>query len=109
MANSKNTTPTLHDQHIAIKPITYVFVLAALVALTLLNVGLAFVLPVGLIHGIFAVGIAVLEAMIVILFFMHIYWSSRLMMLTVGAGFFTFLVLVVMTMTDYTSRAWGLW
>jgi len=40
---------------------------------------------------------------------MHIYWSSRLMKLTVGAGFFTFLVLVVMTLTDYTSRAWGLW
>ncbi len=109
MTTPEGNNPTLHNEHTPIKPITYVFVLAALVVLTLLNVGLAFLLPVGLIHGIFAVGIAVLEAMIVILFFMHIYWSSRLMMLTVGAGFFTFLVLVVMTMTDYTSRAWGLW
>ncbi len=105
----KDSQPTLYNQHINIQPITYVFVLAALVVLTLLNVGLAFLLPPGLIHGVCAVGIAVAEALIVILFFMHIYWSSRLMMLTVGAGFFTFLVLVVMTMTDYTSRAWGLW
>jgi len=27
----------------------------------------------------------------------------------VGAGFFTFLVLITMTMTDYISRAWGHW
>jgi cytochrome c oxidase subunit 4 len=87
---------------------TYVLVLFVLIALTLLNTGLAF-LPVGIFHPIFAVGIAVAEAMIVILFFMHIWWSSRLMKLTVAAGFFTFLVLVVMTLSDYASRAWGLW
>ena len=100
--------PTLHDQHIQIKPITYVWVLLGLIALTLLNTGLAF-LPVGFFHGVFAVGIAVLEAMMVILFFMHIWWSSRLMKLVVGAGFFTFLVLVAMSLSDYMSRAWGLW
>lgn len=100
--------PTLHDEHIQINPIKYVFVLLALIALTLLNTGLAF-LPLGFFHGVFAVGIAVVEALMVILFFMHIYWSSRLMKLTVAAGFFTFLVLVVMTLSDYTSRAWGLW
>ena len=26
-----------------------------------------------------------------------------------GSGFFTFLVLITMTLTDYMSRAWGLW
>jgi cytochrome c oxidase subunit 4 len=31
------------------------------------------------------------------------------MMLTVGAGFFTFLVLITMTLSDYISRNWGLW
>jgi cytochrome c oxidase subunit 4 len=30
-------------------------------------------------------------------------------MLTVAAGFFTFLVLITMTLCDYVSRAWGLW
>jgi len=46
---------------------------------------------------------------LVILFFMHIKYSSRLTKLTVAAGFFTFIVLITMSMTDYISRAWGLW
>jgi cytochrome c oxidase subunit 4 len=29
--------------------------------------------------------------------------------LTVGAGLFTFLVLVGMTLADYFTRAWGRW
>ena len=29
--------------------------------------------------------------------------------LTVGAGIFTFLVLIGMTLTDYFTRAWGRW
>ena len=29
--------------------------------------------------------------------------------ITVGAGFFTFIVLVTMTLLDYMSRAWGMW
>jgi cytochrome c oxidase subunit 4 len=46
---------------------------------------------------------------LVVLFFMHIKYSSKLTKLTVAAGFFTFLVLITMTMTDYISRAWGRW
>jgi cytochrome c oxidase subunit 4 len=84
----------LHPKY-EVKIGTYVLVLCALIGLTLLNVGLSF-LPVGAFHPIFAVGIAVIEALTVILFFMHIWWSSKL-------------VLVVMTLSDYTSRAWGLW
>jgi cytochrome c oxidase subunit 4 len=40
---------------------------------------------------------------------MHVKYSSRLVKLTVGAGFFTFFVLITMTLSDYISRAWGLW
>jgi cytochrome c oxidase subunit 4 len=29
--------------------------------------------------------------------------------MTIGAGFFLFLVLITMTLTDYISRAWGMW
>jgi len=31
------------------------------------------------------------------------------MKLTVGAGLFTFMVLVGMSLADYISRAWGQW
>jgi cytochrome c oxidase subunit 4 len=40
---------------------------------------------------------------------MHVKYQSKLIKLTVGAGFFTFLVLITMTLSDYISRAWGLW
>jgi cytochrome c oxidase subunit 4 len=56
-----------------------------------------------------ALAIATTKAVIVILFFMHVKYQSKLVKMTVGAGFFTFLVLITMTLTDYMSRAWGLW
>ena len=59
--------------------------------------------------AIVAIAIAVIKMTLVILFFMHVRYSSRLVMLTVAAGFFTFLVLITMTLSDYMSRAWGLW
>ena len=49
------------------------------------------------------------KMVIVILFFMHVKYQSNLIKMTVGAGFFTFLVLITMTLSDYISRAWGLW
>jgi cytochrome c oxidase subunit 4 len=55
------------------------------------------------------VAIACIKAVIVILFFMHVIFQTKLIKLTVAAGFFTFLILIFMTLTDYMSRAWGLW
>ena len=61
------------------------------------------------INPIIALGIASTKMVIVILFFMHVKYQSNLIKMTVGAGFFTFLVLITMTLSDYMSRAWGLW
>jgi cytochrome c oxidase subunit 4 len=66
-------------------------------------------LELGIFNPIVAIAIACIKAVLVILFFMHVKYSSRLTKLTVAAGFFTFLVLITMTLTDYMSRAWGLW
>ena len=46
---------------------------------------------------------------LVVLFFMHVKYSTKLTKLTVFAGLFTFLVLVGMTLSDYFTRAWGRW
>ena len=73
-----------------------------------ITVGAAYV-ELGVFNPIVALGIASFKAVIVILFFMHVKYQSRLIKMTVGAGFFTFLVLITMTLTDYMSRAWGLW
>ncbi len=53
--------------------------------------------------------IACFKAVIVILFFMHVKYQSRLIKMTIGSGFFMFLALIMMTLSDYISRSWGLW
>jgi len=53
-----------------------------------------------------ALAIATTKMMLVVLFFMHVKYSSKLTKLTVAAGFFMFLVLVGMTLADYFTRAW---
>lgn len=81
---------------------------AALLVLTATTTAVSY-LELGVFNAVVALAIACLKMSLVVLFFMHIKYSSRLTMLTVAAGFFTFIVLITMTMTDYISRAWGRW
>jgi cytochrome c oxidase subunit IV len=60
-------------------------------------------------NAVVALAIAVTKATLVILFFMHVKYSPKLTKLTVGAGVFTFLILIAMTLSDYFTRAWGRW
>ena len=101
------STPTQHEHHI-VGPKIYLLILLALAGSHRHHDRRAFI-NMGIFNPIVALGIACLKAVLVILFFMHIRYSSRVMMLTVGAGFFTFLVLITMTLSDYISRNWGLW
>ena len=73
--------------------------------LTAITVGVAFV-NLGPLNFPVALSIAVLKATLVILFFMHVKYSSRLTKLIIAGGFFFLLVLFVLTMTDYLSRGW---
>ena len=52
------------------------------------------ILKWGVFNPIVALAIAVIKAMLVVLFFMHVKYSTKLTKLTVGAGVFTFLVLI---------------
>ena len=86
----------------------YLLVFVTLLVFTGITVGAAYV-DLGVFNPIVALGIASTKAVIVILFFMHVKYQSHLIKVTVGAGFFTFIVLVTMSLVDYMSRAWGLW
>ncbi|HSY70786.1 MAG TPA: cytochrome C oxidase subunit IV family protein [Alloacidobacterium sp.] len=102
-----DTEPTHHSEHI-VSPKVYGVIFGALLLGTGLTVAASY-LELGIFNPIVAIAIACIKAVLVILFFMHVKYSSRLTKLTVAAGFFTFLVLITMTLTDYMSRAWGLW
>lgn len=99
----------LHDNldHI-VSPRIYVIVGSALLVLTGVTVWASY-LEMGPFNPIVAMAIAVFKAAIVVLFFMHVKYSSKLTKLTVFSGLFTFLALVGMTLSDYISRAWGRW
>lgn len=102
-----NSGHTENEQHI-VSPVTYLIIFFALLVGTALTIGASY-LEMGPWNPVVAIAIACAKATLVVLFFMHIKYSSRLMKLTVGAGLFTFLVLVGMSLSDYISRAWGQW
>lgn len=95
------------EAHI-VTPFTYMLVYVTLLVFTGITV-LAARFDMGVLNPVVALGIASFKAVVVILFFMHVKYQSRLIKMTVAAGFFTFLVLITMTLSDYISRAWGLW
>ncbi|WP_051978149.1 cytochrome C oxidase subunit IV family protein [Edaphobacter aggregans] len=103
-----NVTNPEHAEHHIVTPRTYIIVFATLLAFTAITVAAAFV-NLGIFNPIVALAIACTKAVIVILFFMHVFFQSKLIKMTVAAGFFTFLILITMTLSDYISRAWGLW
>lgn len=106
--DASNITNPEHAEHHIVTPIQYVFVYVALLIGTGLTV-LAAQFDLGIFNPVLAIAIACTKATIVILFFMHAKYQTRLIKMTIGAGFFTFIVLITMTMSDYISRAWGLW
>lgn len=97
-----------HADHHIISPAVYGIVFGSLLLGTAITVVAAFI-NLGIFNPVVALAIACTKAVIVILFFMHVKYQSKLVKLTVISGFFTFIVLITMTLTDYISRAWGLW
>jgi|SRR6266567_5596764 cytochrome c oxidase subunit 4 len=95
--------------HVAPKSMYYA-VFLALIFGTGLTVAVAFV-DLGAVNNVLMLGIAMTKAMLVILFFMHVRWSTRLTWVVVASGFFWLLILFGLTMTDYMSRGWveGTW
>lgn len=116
--DASNVTNPEHAQHHIVTPLQYTYVFLTLLVFTGITVGAAYVpfdqfhignFSFGILNPVIALAIASTKAVIVILFFMHALYQSRLIKMTIAAGFFVFLVLIVMTLSDYISRSWGLW
>ena len=90
----------------AISQRIYYRAFAALLALTLLTWGASYIHFGGHLNLIVAVTIAVCKAGLVVLFFMHVRYSSRLIWVFIGAGIFWLALLLALTLGDYLSRDW---
>jgi cytochrome c oxidase subunit IV len=84
----------------------YILVWAALIALTFTTV-LVSEIELGEWNVVVAITIAVIKALLVVLFFMHVKDSSQLTKLFVVAGFFWMMILFALTFGDYLSRSWS--
>ena len=87
--------------HIAPKSMYTIF--GILMVLTALTVFAAFN-HLGVFNFPVAIGIAITKATLVVLFFMHAKYSSRLTKLFVGMSFFFLIIMFALTLTDYMSR-----
>lgn len=92
------------SEHIVSKKVYFV-IFGALMVLTLLTVVAAnFDLGSEKINTVVALAIAVTKAMLVVLYFMHVRYSSRLTWVVVAGGFLWLLIMIGLTMSDYLSR-----
>lgn len=85
----------------------YYLVFATLLLLTLITVEVAF-WNFGILSFHIALGIATTKALLVILYFMHVRYSSGLTGLFVGAGFIFFGIMLSFILLDLLSRTWQL-
>ena len=90
--------------HVAPKSM-YVGVWIALVVGTILTY-LPAEVDLGVLNNVVMLLIACTKASLVILFFMHVRWSSRLTWVVAASGFFWLLILFSLTMQDYLTRGW---
>src|SRR5215212_4728984 len=84
---------------------TYYTIFGALMVLTAITIAVAFV-HLGRANFPVAIGIAITKATLVVLFFMHVKYSSRLTKMVVAMAFFFLAILLMLTLSDYLSRGW---
>jgi len=84
----------------------YVTIFAVLLIGTALTVAAAFVDFPWRFNTIIALTIATIKATFVVLFFMHVRYSSRLIWVIIAAALFWMAILFAFTFSDYLTRDW---
>jgi cytochrome c oxidase subunit 4 len=82
----------------------YFMIFGALMVLTAITVGLAYV-NLGQLNIVVALTVAIVKASLVVMFFMHLKYESPLTKVVLGAGVF-WLVLLLGIIMDYVTRSW---
>ena len=86
-------------------PRWYFVVFGSLLALTIATTAVARA-DLGSFNVVVARGIAVLKALLVALFFMHLVRTPHRTMIVAGAGVFWLAILIVLTLGDVLTRGW---
>jgi len=101
MTTLHSSHETGHHSHRSL----YIRIFIALMVLLVVTV-VAAKMPLGWANLPVALGIAVIKAVLILLFFMHFRDSDNLTWLVGGSTVVWFGILIVLTMNDYRSRDW---
>lgn len=82
----------------------YITIFLVLVVGTILTVWAAFLNFPGPLNTIVALTIATIKATFVVLYFMHVRYSARLVWVIIGSAFFWMGILFAFTFSDYLTR-----
>jgi len=93
------------SEHI-VYPRVYIGIFLILLVGTLLTVLAAFRDFPGPLNAIVALTIATIKATFVVLYFMHVRYSSRLVWVIVASALFWMAILFALTFSDYLTRGW---
>ena len=97
MANHTHAHPTVK---------TFVLVWAALLIFTITTVAVASI-ELGPFNAVVALTIATIKALLVLLFFMELRYSTALTKVSVLAAIFFLFILAGLTLSDYLTRGWS--
>ncbi len=94
---------TAHSHAVPLR--VYILVFGALMILTGATVGAAYI-DLGALNVLVALTIAVCKGTLVVLFFMHVYYSDKLVKVVAAAGFLWMIIFLVLTLADFLTREW---
>jgi cytochrome c oxidase subunit 4 len=89
-----------------VQPRTYIVIFLALMVGTTLTVMAAFYDFPGPLNVVVALTIACIKATLVVLYFMHVRYSGRLIPLVIVAALLWLVILFAITFSDYWTRQW---
>jgi cytochrome c oxidase subunit IV len=95
--------PEYIEHHVPVT--TYFAVFGALMVFTVITVAIAFA-DLGNANVLVALAVAVVKAVLVVLFFMHVKYSSRMVQLVIVAALAWLMILLGITLSDYLTRGW---
>jgi cytochrome c oxidase subunit IV len=93
-----------HSEHIVPKRV-YFAVFAALIVLTWVTTFVS-TLDLGRFNIFVALSIAIFKASLVLMFFMHVKYGTRLTKMIVLSGIYWLILLLFIAMTDLWTRGW---
>ncbi|HEX8236442.1 MAG TPA: cytochrome C oxidase subunit IV family protein [Abditibacteriaceae bacterium] len=101
--------PQDHDQrddhHHIVTPLTYIKIIVVLMVLLIITV-LAANIEMGVLNVPIAIAIATVKAVLIMMYFMHLKYSSKLVWIFAGVAFVFVGIMFALTLSDYFTRDW---